>query len=996
LLLACLSLIPVYAYGGSEPVVLQQQKKIVGIVIDEKGEPIIGANIIVKGATANGTITDMDGKFQLNVPPNATLAVSFIGFATREVVVNNQNDLRITLAEDRLTLDEIIVVGYGAQRKESLTGALQSLKSEKIITTTTPSIENMLSGKVAGVFVAPGGGTPGSRGSVVIRGKTSLNGTVSPLWVIDGVIVGTDADYSLNPNDVETMTILKDAASTAIYGSQGANGVIVVTTKSSKSEKITVNASAKFGINNLSNGNMQVMTGTELYDYFQTFDNVESVSFLTPDVRNRNYDWWKLATRTGTAQDYNVSLSGGSEKVKSFFSAGYYDEQGAVKGYGFSQYSARFRSEYKPTKWLSVKPAVSGSRRDIDDSQYSINEMYSQLPWDSPYDSKGNPTPHRSSSWINSQSTNNIYDLQWNYTVSSRYSLMGNLDFDIRFNDWLTFSSINSITWTDYYYHGYEDPRSNGGEGVNGRITETGSNTTRRYTNQILRFNRSFDKHVISALAAYEFNDYTYRNYELKGTGFVSGMDVINVAANMEKWSSSYGILNESAMQSVLFNAHYAYDNKYLAQFSLRRDGASNFGDNAKYGNFFSISGGWLINKEEFFKAKWVDQLKLRASYGSTGNRPDALYPQYDLYTADTKASYNGSSGVLISQIGNKDLTWEKTYTLGIGIDLSFLERFRLNMDYYDKNTSNVLYTVPVSGLVGVTSVWKNIAEISNTGLEVTLGADVVRAKDWSWTIDVNLGTNTNKVIKLYDDKTNSEGLIAGVNNVLGSASKILKPGYSSDTYFLPEWGGVDPEDGSPQWYKTDEDGNRVITKNYSEAGGKSRITSGSYNPDLFGGFSTNVAWKQLDLNAIFGFSIGGKIYNYARQEYDADGTYSDRNQMKLKDGWSRWTKPGDIATHPKASYNNQSKANNVSTRYLESGDYLKLRSLSLGYNLNLKRYKIENMRLSLTGENLLTFTPYSGVNPEITTYNGTVVGANTASPYPVTRKFMLGLSFTF
>jgi TonB-linked SusC/RagA family outer membrane protein len=974
---------------------LNAQGNISGTVKDENGVPLSGATVAVKGTNV-GIMTDNTGKFVINASPESVLAVSYIGFVTQEISVGAQTVFDIVLKEEASSLDEIVVVGYGTQRRESLTGALQSLKSEKIVTATTPSVENLLSGKVSGVFVAPGGGQPGSTGSIVIRGKTSINGTVSPLWVIDGVIVGTSADYSLNPNDVETLTVLKDAASTAIYGSQGANGVIVVTTKGAKTEKLSVNASVKFGVNSLSNGNMKVMNGAELYDYFQSFSNVESVSFLTPDFRNRNYDWWDLATQTGTAQDYNVSLSGGNDKVKSFFSVGYYQEEGAVKGYDYSQYSARYRSEYKPAKWLSVKPAISGSRRDVMDRQYSVTAMYSNLPWDSPYLPDGKtPTPHHSSTWVNVQNTNYLYDLQWNYAKSQRYSIMGNLDFDIRFNDWLTFSSVNSITWTDYSYHGYEDPRSNGGKGVNGRITESGSNTTRRYTNQILRFNRSFGKHAVSALAAYEFNDYTYSNYQVIGTGFIAGLDVINVAANMEKWGSGYGVLNESAMQSVLFNAHYSYDSKYLAQFSLRRDGASNFGDNAKYGNFFSISGGWLINKEAFFKADWVDLLKLRASYGSTGNRPDALYPQYDLYSANTAASYDGISGALISQIGNRDLTWEKTYTLGIGLDFSFLDRFRLNIDYYDKNTSNVLYSVPISGLVGVTSVWKNIAEVSNKGFEATVSADVVRSKDWNWTIDVNIGANRNKVIKLYDDKTNSEGIISGIINVASSGDRILKPGNNSDTYYLAEWAGVDPEDGSPQWYKTDGDGNRVITKNYSEAD-KSRIACGSYNPDFFGGFSTSVSWKQFDLNAVFGFSVGGQIYNYARQEYDSDGTYSDRNQMKLKDGWSRWTKPGDVATHPKPSYNNESNANKVSTRYLESGDYLKLRSLQLGYNLPLTKWKIERLRIYFTAENLFTITPYSGVDPEITTYNSTVVGVTTPSPYPVTRKFMLGLNFTF
>jgi TonB-linked SusC/RagA family outer membrane protein len=833
----------------------QQTVRVTGSVTDQAtGEPVIGANVLVKGTT-NGTSTDYNGNFSLDAPNGATLVISYIGYIGTEASAS-ASPMAIRIREDSQALEEIVVVGYGTQRRESLTGALQTLKNEKIVTATNASVENMLSGKAPGVYVAPGNGRPGSRGNIIIRGKSSINGVSDPLWVIDGVIVGTASNYTLNPNDIESMTILKDAASTAIYGSQGANGVIVVTTKRAGGDKLTVNVSAKFGVNNLDNGNLEVMNGAELYDYFKSFSNQETVNFprWNEQLRNANYDWWDLATQTGIAQDYNVSISGGGEKVSSYFSMGYYEEEGAVKGYNFSRYSMRYRTEYKPFTWLTVKPVITGSRRNVDDRQYSTTAMYSNLPWDSPYLDNGAPTPHRSATWVNSNSTNYLYDLQWNKSDNTRYSFMGNFDFDIRLTHWLTFSSVNNFTWDNYASHNYTDPRSDTGSGVNGRLNEFDSKTERRYTNQMFRFNHAAGKHSVNALAAYEFSDYRYKEVETVATGFVPGFEVLDVTAKPEKTA---GYINRSAIQSFLFNANYAYDNKYLAQVSVRRDGASNFGDNAKYGNFFSVSGGWNINKEDFFRADWVDLLKLRVAYGSVGNRPSALYPQYDLYSVS--GSYNEIPGALISQIGNKDLTWEKTYTFGIGLDFSFLERFRINLDYYSKYTDNILFNVPVSGITGITSIWQNVGELQNNGFEVTLGADIIKSKDWNWSADFNLGTNSNEVKALYKD---AQQIISGASNIAGSINRILKPGYSYDTWYTCEWAGVNTETGAPQWYKTGESGARVITENYAEA---DQVMCGKYTPDFFGGFSTSLSWRQIDLNAVIGYSVGGKIYKYSR-----------------------------------------------------------------------------------------------------------------------------------
>lgn len=650
---------------NTERMVAQQTITISGTIVDAvTGEPVIGANVLVKGTT-NGTSTDFDGKFSLEAPAGATLVVSYIGYVNHEVKATSA-PMTIRIKEDTQNLEEVVVVGYGVQKKESLTGAMQVVSNEKLLDATSPTVENLLSGKAPGVQVTSGGGQPGAAGKVVIRGKSTVNGSTDPLWIVDGVIVGTEAG-SLNPADIESMSILKDAASTAIYGSQGANGVIVVTTKKGKIGKATINASVKMGVNQLHRGNMNMMNGEELYDYYKSFANQDALpSYFTEDLRNRNFDWWKEGTHLGFAQDYNVSVSGGSEKIKTYTSVGYYNEDGAVKGYDYKRYNLRFNVDYQATDWLTIKPKVWATRSDVMDQQQDLGAiMYVNFPWDSPYDENGDLIQqYRPTTWINSDATNYLYDLQWNYEKKTSYEFMGNFDFDIKFTDWLTFASVNNYKYNSILFKSYQDPRSKKGEADNGLLQDKTTASYRVYSNQLLRFNKVFDKHSINAILAYEWNTFTQEIKDQTAASFAPGFSVADVATTPK---TIKGEQKEWAVQSYLFNANYAYDNRYLLSFSFRRDGASNFGTDAKYGNFFSVSGGWNIHQEEFFKAKdWVQQLKLRASYGSVGNRPTELYSQYTVYAMST--GYNGDPGAVIEQKENKNLTWEKTYTAGVGI----------------------------------------------------------------------------------------------------------------------------------------------------------------------------------------------------------------------------------------------------------------------------------------------------------------------------------------
>lgn len=962
-------------------------KKITGVVTDATGEPVIGANVIVQGTTT-GTVTDFDGNFTLEVPENATLKFSYIGLSDMLVDTKGKERLTVKMMDDSKALEEVVVVGYGVQKKESLTGSMQVVGAKSLKGVTAPTVENMLSGKAPGVQVSSASGRPGDAAAIVIRGKSTINGSTDPLWVIDGVIVGNNSG-TLNPADIESISILKDASSTAIYGSQGANGVVLVTTKKGVAGKATVQVDAKLAVTHLNSGNFEVMNGAELYDYYKSFSNQSTINFprWNEELRNSNFNWWDNATKTGFAQDYNISIMGGAENMKTFFSFGFYDETGAVKGYDFNRYSFRFRTDYTPYKWLTVKPQVSGSIKQVDDKEHSVSAMYLNLPWDSPYKEDGSlvgnsPNP----TWVNTTGSNYMYDLQWNFGKRKTYDFMGGFDFDIKFTNWLTFKSINNYKYTNYSTVDYTDPRSSSGVSVNGRIDDYQSNAYRLYTNQLLQYNQSFGKHSVNGILAYEWNESSIKANRGIATGFAPGFEVADVASIAEKVGSS---INQWAVQSLLFRGNYNYDNRYLGEFSFRRDGASNFGDNAKYGNFFSLSGGWLINREKFFKADWVDQLKLRASYGSVGNRPNALYGHYMLYSLSGK--YNEMPGAIISQPGNPDMTWEKTYTAGIGVDFRIFNRYNFTLDYYDKNTTDLLYEVTVPGTIGLSKIWRNVGSLKNKGFEFTASADIINKNDFFWSLEANIGLNRNKITELYGGA--SEVIVGDGTDIMGSAKKIWKKGLDSDTWYLTEWAGVDPANGDPLWFMTDENGNRVKTNDYGKAS-KNPIACGSYTPDFFGGFSTFFRWKNLDLNANFTYSVGGKIYNYARAEFDSDGAYTDRNQMKLRNNWSRWEKEGDIATHPKPSYNNKSNSQKSSSRFLEDGSYLKLKNVTVSYNLTLPKLHIPNLRIFATGENLFTITKFSGVDPEIPPYNGKITGVATAV-YPSTRKVVFGLSLT-
>ncbi len=974
----------------------QPEGAATGTVLDENGAPVIG--VVVTSATNQTAVTDGEGYFRLSpVAVGETLHFSTLGMTPQDVVFRGQ-PLVVTMVVDATSIEDVIVVGYGTVRKSDMTGAVAVLGDTKLKTVTTPRVEDMLNGKVPGVFVGSGTSQPGSTGVIIIRGKTSINASTNPLWVIDGVIMGTAAG-DINPADIESMTVLKDAASTAIYGSQGSNGVIIVTTKKGRAGKATVSLSAKAGMNYMNEGNLKMMNGAQLYDLFNAFPNREAIGgWFTPDVRNRNFSWKDAISQTGVTQDYNISIRGGTDKLTAYASLGYYDETGTVKGFDYSRYSGRLNVDWKVFDWLTVKPSVSIARRDLDNQQLDPSVMYNYLPWNSAYNEDGTLVGRGNEAtpaWVGSNGSSSLYNRQWNYSWDRFHEAIASFDFTVKITDWLAFESVNNYRMNTFRGFAYTDPRTlDNTQG--GSIYNATNEASRYYFNHLLRFNKTFNEdHHVTAIAAYEWNSYYYDAFNTTKLGIPVGADNLALAATP---STTSGSVSDWAMQSYFLNATYAYQNRFFAQASVRRDGSSRFGEDNRYGTFFSVSGSWNIHEENFFEnaRNTVNQLKLRASYGSTGNLPGELYGNYDTYSLSASYAYNGENGALMSGLaGNKEMTWETTYTTNVGIDLSMWNsRLNVTLDVYDKATSGLLWSTPLPSVWGVTSVWRNVGNVNNKGIEISIDGDVIRNENWRWNIGANFGSNKNKVVELFGGMT--ERIASGDSNIAGSADKLWKVGYDMDTWYLPEWAGVDPTDGTPQWYTNDENG-REITKSMNNA---KPVMLGKYTPKFYGGFNTTLNWKFLDLNAVFSYSYGGKIFNYARVQNDSDGVYLDTNQMALQKGWSRWEKPGDIATHPEPRLGGNNGSNGTSSRFLENASYLKLKNLTLGANIPLESKVISALRVYVSGENLFTITKYSGTDPEIPvddqgTGNYKISGTGRAL-YPGVTRVMFGVNLTF
>ena len=972
-------------------VIGQAKFTVTGSIKAEDGEELAGVSVIEKG-TSNGVTTNVDGNFKIEVSDgNATLIFKSIGYKVQEIALNGRNSIDIIMAEDAALLDEVVVVAYGTQRKSSITGAISTVSAESLKTVTTPSVSSMLQGKVAGAVITQTDGKPGGGVDITIRGRGSISSTTTPLWVVDGVVGGLASE--LNPNDIETISVLKDGSATALYGSRGANGVILVTTKSALLGTNKIDISAKIGATQATKGGFRVMNSAELYEYteaaFKNSTTGEAYSWFTPALLNVDTNWWDIATQTALSQNYNVSYTTGTDKTRSYLSADYYSEEGTVKGYEYNRFTVRNNATYKFNDRLTIKTKVSGSYSNNFSQERSLYAALTYLPWDSPYNSLGEVKTGKEGTditsdkdvrdyWFGRDASNYLYDLQTNWSRGKTIAVDGTFGFDYKIIEGLTYESTNNIGYRYSMSDSYTDPKSQGGQSSNGSVGFSNTYVRNQYANQLLKYTRIFnDIHDVNAFLGFEYNDQYTKTNGATGEGIPVGGEVLGVATTPARVSGDQ--YTWKAM-GYYFNANYAYDGKYMLQASFRRDGSSKFGRDNRFGNFYTVGGGWNMHQEEFMTGiEAINSMKLRASYGSTGNTPSGSFTHMGLYQINL--NYNTLPAAFPYQMANRNMTWEKAYTTNVGIDTRLFDRLNLSLEYYIKNTSGLLYSMPLSALSGYSNRWINEGAMKNTGIEVTLNPEIIKTKDFNWDINFNFAYNKNEITELANGKKSEV-----------SGNTVREVGYPLGTYYMKEWAGVNPMDGTPLWIAVDEDGSKRLVG--SEAEATLQRLDKQQLPDFTGGIQTNVSYKDFTLAATFSYAAGFHIYHYGRQNYDNDGIEIQYNSMKLKEGWSRWEKVGDIATHPQVKSGGNNLSNAVSSRYLERGDFFKMRSLSLSYNVPSKIVKslnVKSARLSMSCENLFTVTEFSGVDPELGA-NGAAVGAG----YSIPRKFYVGINVSF
>ena len=961
--------------GSQQQVTSGKRKKVTGTVKDANGEPIIGATVVEKGTT-NGTVTDFDGNFVLEATEGTSLEISYIGYKTQQLTADSGKTLAVILNEDTEVLDEVVVMGYTTQSRNTLTGAAVALKEEKLKDVSTANVSSMLDGKVAGMNVSVSSGKPGGTGRIRIRGKGSLGSSLDPIWVVDGVIYNEDP--RLSPNEIDNLSVLKDASSTALYGSRASNGVIVITTKKGSKDRQKFRVNIQQGLSDLSWGNLEMMNAQQLYDYQSAFN---SSSWFTPDLLKHDTDWMDLATQTGLYTNASVSYQGGNEKVDSYLLLDYYRETGAVKEMNYNRYTIRNNNDYKIHEKFKAFTKLQGQYVHTKDQTASLYDSYLYLPWDYPYNEDGTVRTGKEQDWYGRDKNNYLERQYKNFSAYENFYVSATAGFVWTLLDGLTFESNNNVNYKIARDESYVDPNTIGGQAKSGTISNTNAITANYFTNQMLRYKTNINgKHDIQALVAYEYSRRFYEVTSATAKGIISGKEVISGTTGMDAMSGTKQAFN---IQSVLSNVNYSFDGRYMLQASYRLDGSSKFGKDNQYGSFYTFSGAWNFNREKFMQplSDILTAGKLRASWGVVGNMPDGYYNHLSLYTA---SMYNEEPASFPDQLGNKDLSWEKNQTLNVGVDLSFFNRVNLSLDYYNKYTSDLLYYVKFSAITGYGGQWQNIGAVRNKGFELNLDANLLSLKDWQWDFSFNLAHNKNKIEELYGGAPQISGL------------RRFEEGRDMDDLYMAEWAGVDPETGSPQWYTTDEDGKRVLTNSYSEATG-AKTYVGSAAPKVTGGFNTMLTWKDLSFSASFAYSMGAKLYASGRELLDSDGAYDTYNQMVLKDGWVRWEKPGDIATHPKAISGGNANAHKTSSRYLEDADYLTLKNITLAYRLPknfLSKLGLEDVTLSFSADNLFTITPYSQVDPATASYEGN--GAGSSTVYPTVRKYVFGLSVGF
>lgn len=973
------------------------QTSISGTVLSaENDEPVIGASILVKGANAS-TITDTNGKFTIKIPDGAgrTLVISYIGMEKQEAFARNGMVVRLNSTDQ--TLDDVVVVGYQTIRKEAKTGSIATVDGDDLASIPETSVDRMLSGKMAGVSVSSTNGQPGATTEIRIRGTSSIGAGNEPLYVVDGIPVESGNTSSLtnsmnaialiNASDIASVTVLKDAAAASIYGSRAANGVILITTKSGEAGKSQITARARYGISTLANDNDFGMANLQEYIQYQRDARINA-GYDVDDPASQYYfpqslaakggtNWLKELTRTANLQEYELIASGGTGKTTYYTSLSYNNSEGIVPSVGFEKMQVRANLDTELNKWLKMGTRINGGYMKVNDTQNGLTSDNGLAPSNPFYSGMALAPTMRA---YNEDGSYN-FDLPFVFNVNpiAVLAMQDQYDKQYKFNgtvylEWkpikqLTFRTNNSIEYAStesrYYAPGFvfTDLRSAlQSARVQYRLLTT-SNT--------ITYDDIFnDVHSVNVMVGQEANSYDYSYLTAISRGVNAQRPYHSVGVLVEDQTAKDGLV-ESTMVSLFGVAEYSYNGRYYIKGSVRADGSSKFGPDRRWGTFWAASASWNIHNEEFMQdiKDVLNVLKLRYSYGVNGNDNIADYAHYGLYG---DLVYNGVTGQFPAQLQNRKLTWETNKTHNIGVDFRLFDRLNGSIDWYTRRTEDMLIAAPLPYTTGFGSQAQNIGKIRNNGIEVQLDADIFNTNDFKWNAGVNFAANRSKVLEL-----------APGQDFIGTSLRYVV-GDQLYTYWLYDYAGVNPQNGNALW--RNEEG--LLTENAADA---RRIRCGSPEPLWTGGFNTNLSWKGISLGIQLEARYGNKVVNSDRQLFESDGAYGDQNIWK--GAMNYWKQPGDMNVLPKPVYNNSSNSMQSSTRYLEDGSYLRIKDITLAYNLPSKWTKkalMSGVRIYASALNLYTFHNMNYWDPEHGTTGNTVIS------YPMTRSMIVGVDITF
>ncbi len=956
-----------------------QDFSVKGTVFDgETNEPLIGVTIMQEG-TNNGVITDIDGSYSIEIKgvAKATLVYSYIGMQSQQHVVTPQtHKLDITMKSDAQMVDEVVVVAYGVRKKGTIAGSVSTVKSEKMENVPAPSFDQALQGQSAGLTVISNSGEPSKAAVFQIRGTNSINSGTAPLFILDGVPISSADFNTLSPNDIESISVLKDASSTSIYGARAANGVVVITSKRGLSmDKAKVTLRAQYGFSQLARTNWELMNTPERIAFEKEIgiDAGQDYNLLS----RTDINWLDMVFNDcAPLQNYEISVNRATDRLNYYVSGGFYDQEGIAQSSEFRRYNLRANAEVKASSWLKIGTNTMSAYEETqqaDDGSYTIVTPISasrfMLPYWNPYKKDGSLATIKDGSWAGT-SENPILYMEQNPVKYKKYKVLSTVYAEITPIENLTIRSQFGVdyTHTTAFMQSFPSLSVNNGLGTAARrstdmlsLTET---TTANY-----RFNIK-DDHQFNVMLGQEGVDYRYEGFDVYSKGQTNDF-LTNVSAGTRasSWADTF---SSYAYLSFFLRGEYNYKDLYYADFSVRTDASSRFGKDHRWGTFWSLGFMWNAKQENFLKdIDWLTNAQVALSTGTSGN---SEIPNYDhLALVAGGPNYNDEAGIYPAQSGNEELGWEQTWSNNVGVRLGFWDRANLNVEFYHKKTTNMLMSVPESyAVTGEGYRWKNVGAMVNRGVEITADGDIIRTKDFVWNVSANVSYNMNKLTELYN------GVEEYVNSTTGVKFMV---GHSVHEFFLNRYAGVNPANGDALWY--DKDGN--ITNEYRES--DKVMTGKTFDSPWMGGFGTTLSWKGFQLSAQFSWMAKRFVMNNDRFFEESNGLYTVYNQSRRL-LYDRWKKPGDLTDIPRYG-----EVAQLDDRFLENASFMRLKNLSLAYTLPqslLKKSKFfTSARLYIQGQNLWTITGFNGLDPE--------VASNVyQAQYPATRQFTFGAELSF